>query len=123
MDTGYVEGHLAGHGKLFYSNRVSPDVQHKVETRISSPEECVYQYKAYGVVPKDTVVCAGTPTVPSVDPCVGDNGGPLFVKTGANSYKQVGIASYGISCAGPPALYTRVSAYRSWIEQVRAQKS
>jgi secreted trypsin-like serine protease len=53
---------------------------------------------------------------------VGDGGSPFFVKTGSNTFEQVGIYSFGLSCAGPPAVFTRVSAYRAWIEQVRQQK-
>ncbi|XP_021963663.1 venom serine protease Bi-VSP [Folsomia candida] len=121
VDTGYVEGILAGYGKISYSNRPTTDVLHKVNVRIATPTECQSAYMPYGVALRDTHICAGTPTIPSVDPCVGGEGGPLFVKTGANTFEQVGIASYGISCAGPQAVYTRVSAYRAWIEQVRMQ--
>lgn len=49
----------------------------------------------------------------------GDDGGPLIVQTGTNSYKQVGIASFGIKCGGPPQAFTRISSYRQWIDQVR----
>jgi len=123
VDTGYVEGILAGYGKISYSNRPNPtDIQYKVSVRIGSPTECQTSYTPYGVTLRDTFICAGTPTIPSVDACVGDNGGPLFVKTGANTFEQVGIASYGVTCAGPPAVYTRVSAYLAWINQVRMQK-
>jgi len=122
VDTGYIEGILSGYGKITYSNRPQTDTLYKVNVRIGAPTECTAAYSPYGVTLRDTHLCAGTPTVPSVDPCVGDNGGPLFVKTGANTFEQVGIASFGLSCAGPPPVYTRVSAYRGWIEQVRMQK-
>jgi secreted trypsin-like serine protease len=115
-----MEGILAGYGKIAYSNRPVSGVLHKVGARIPTPSECQGAYP--GVTLRDTNICAGTPTLPSVDPCVGDNGGPLIVKTGSNSYEQVGVASYGISCAGPPPIFTRVSAYRAWIEQVKMQK-
>ncbi|KAK5640464.1 hypothetical protein RI129_011275 [Pyrocoelia pectoralis] len=46
--------------------------------------------------------------------CVGDSGGPLVAD------KQIGIVSYGIPCGiGYPDVFTRVSAYKDWIEQNR----
>jgi len=122
VDTGYTEGIVAGYGKITYSNRPQTDVPYKVNVRIATPQECQSAYTPYGVQLRDSLICAGTPTVPSVDPCTGDNGGPLIVKTGANSYEQVGITTFGYQCAGPPQVFTRVSTYRTWIEQVRMQK-
>jgi secreted trypsin-like serine protease len=118
VDNGFTEGMFAGYGKLSYNNRPTTDDQYKVNVRIGTPQECQNAYSAQGVQLMDSQICAGTNTVPSVDPCVGDNGGPLIVKTGPNSYKQVGVASFGLACSGPPAVFTRVSSYRAWIQQV-----
>ncbi|KAI0232599.1 Chymotrypsin-like protease CTRL-1 [Lamellibrachia satsuma] len=51
--------------------------------------------------------------------CNGDSGGPLICKSGA-TYQLVGATSWGRSgCAGKyPSVYTRVSAYRTWIKGI-----
>jgi len=48
----------------------------------------------------------------------GDSGGPLVMKSG-ESYKQVGVVSYGTAfCASnSPDVYTRVSMFDSWIKE------
>ena len=44
----------------------------------------------------------------------GDSGGPLAVHD-----RIVGIASLGLPCAmGVPDIFTRVSAYTSWIKEI-----
>ena len=59
----------------------------------------------------------------------GDSGGPLFVGnryttnnggTTVNKALQVGIVSFGYGCARAnyPGVYTRISAFRSWISTV-----
>ncbi|RWS21958.1 chymotrypsin-2-like protein [Leptotrombidium deliense] len=51
--------------------------------------------------------------------CHGDSGGPLFL-TDTGRAVLIGIVSYGPqNCpANNPAVYTRVSAYRTWINQM-----
>ena len=52
------------------------------------------------------------------DSCQGDSGGPLFATTGSGRV-QIGIVSYGTSCALPefPGVYSEVNntAIRNWI--------
>lgn len=65
----------------------------------------------------DAQVCAGVPQG-GRDTCQGDSGGPL-VKIDVNGCPyQVGVVSWGVGCAreATPGIYTRVSAYRDWIE-------
>jgi hypothetical protein len=47
-----------------------------------------------------------------------DTGGPLYTKSGTLELR--GIASWGIGCGLPqfPGVYTEVSRYRTWIDQV-----
>jgi secreted trypsin-like serine protease len=56
--------------------------------------------------------------------CQGDSGGPLYWHNGSE-YVQVGITSFGPTTCGDStsvysSVFTEVSAYTSWIEQVMA---
>ncbi|XP_050420473.1 clotting factor G beta subunit-like [Adelges cooleyi] len=56
------------------------------------------------------------------DTCISDTGGPLQVKNAGGdytTYTQVGVTSFGKTCGykDVPSVYTRVSAYISWIEE------
>jgi hypothetical protein len=77
------------------------------------PDTCVRQYNETVTVDPDTMLCAGH-TSPNRDSCNGDSGGPLLDKA---TGKQVGIVSFGKGCGDPdfPGVYTRISAYKSWI--------
>lgn len=50
---------------------------------------------------------------------IGDSGGPIFQWSG-QYWEQVGIVSYGDGCAQPglPGVYTRLSFYYHWIEEI-----
>uniref|UniRef100_A0A8C5X4Z4 Chymotrypsin like n=1 Tax=Malurus cyaneus samueli TaxID=2593467 RepID=A0A8C5X4Z4_9PASS len=52
----------------------------------------------------------------------GDSGGPLVYRTG-NGWTLIGIVSWGTSNCNTrtPAMYTRVSQFRNWIDAVVAQ--
>jgi len=68
---------------------------------------------AYGSRIISSMLCAGTG---GKDTCQGDSGGPLA--TTAGSPRQLtGVTSFGSGCgrSGYPGVYTKVSAYRSWI--------
>uniref|UniRef100_T1H183 Peptidase S1 domain-containing protein n=1 Tax=Megaselia scalaris TaxID=36166 RepID=T1H183_MEGSC len=52
------------------------------------------------------------------DTCQGDSGGPIFMKKLFTPY-AIGLTSFGGSCAhGIPAVYTRISEYLDWIENI-----
>ncbi|CAO1418068.1 unnamed protein product [Diamesa hyperborea] len=52
------------------------------------------------------------------DACTGDSGGPLSYKHNKLHY-IAGVVSYGNSCGGNlPGIYTRVSSYIDWIEDI-----
>lgn len=63
--------------------------------------------------PIGSSICAGF-VAGGVDACQGDSGGPL-IQNGI----QIGIVTFGDGCAKAniPGVYTRVSAYSSWIVQ------
>ncbi|XP_015729276.1 chymotrypsin-like protease CTRL-1 [Coturnix japonica] len=66
-----------------------------------------------------SMLCAGGAGASS---CQGDSGGPLVYKNG-NVWTLIGIVSWGSTNCNIriPAVYTRVSHFRSWIDQTVAQ--
>uniref|UniRef100_A0A8C7XU78 chymotrypsin n=1 Tax=Oryzias sinensis TaxID=183150 RepID=A0A8C7XU78_9TELE len=83
---------------------------------LMSPDQC----KAYWGYSKitDAMICAGASGVSS---CQGDSGGPLVCEAGG-VWTQVGIVSWGTSNCNvyAPAVYSRVSYLRNWIDQTVA---
>lgn len=69
-----------------------------------------------------THLCVGVLPQGKVDSCNGDSGGPLVRKTDDGAFQLIGIVSRGMpgSCAsaGSAGIYTRIPAYRDWIEGV-----
>ncbi|XP_014285102.1 venom protease isoform X1 [Halyomorpha halys] len=68
----------------------------------------------------DQMICAGVPDG-SKDACQGDSGGPLVIREiGTCMRTQLGITSFGKECGNPdsPGVYSRVSNYISWIEEI-----
>lgn len=73
----------------------------------------------YGNIDSGTQVCAGY-LKGGKDSCQGDSGGPLMRwSPSGKSWVQIGIVSFGDVCGmkGSPAVYTKVAAYNSWINQ------
>lgn len=63
------------------------------------------------------MICAGFRGTPK-DTCQGDSGGPLVSANAQNSdWVEVGIVSWGRTCATNYGLYTKVSNYLDWIGQ------
>lgn len=57
-------------------------------------------------------------TVPCLDTCKGDSGGPLMTFVSNNVWVLAGLTSYGHECALPEyaGIYTRVAAFEDWIK-------
>lgn len=69
------------------------------------------------------MICAGDPRGGwKKDACQGDSGGPLQIITSNTSclFQVIGVTSFGIGCASVdiPGVYTRVSHYLNWIEDI-----
>uniref|UniRef100_A0A023EMF3 trypsin n=1 Tax=Aedes albopictus TaxID=7160 RepID=A0A023EMF3_AEDAL len=79
---------------------------------------CQQMYQKH-TLSEHTQICAGYPQG-GRDACVGDSGGPVVI----NQY-QVGIVSWGISCAQPnkPGMYTNVGSFRDWIYEIMMSKT
>ena len=68
----------------------------------------------------NNMICAGAVDMTAEDTCQGDSGGPLSVKNNdGTGFLLAGIVSFGNGCAaGTPGVYTRVSQYESWINNL-----
>lgn len=90
-------------------------------------DACARNRDGSGGVVGEHQICAGwvtaAPHQSIGDSCNGDSGGPLVAYDGAHRPYQVGLVSWGPSPCGQvgvPGVYTRTSAYASWIKaQVR----
>ncbi|XP_054721250.1 serine proteinase stubble-like [Uloborus diversus] len=111
---------VTGWGRTRYGVRDSPGILQKVELEVIDHTECQDWYKSIGRKETifSTMVCAGYKEG-GKDSCQGDSGGPLTaVKNGRTVL--VGLVSWGVGCARPklPGVYTKISEYVTWIDQV-----
>lgn len=61
------------------------------------------------------MLCAGYHSRP-YDTCLGDSGGPLMARNPQNSdWQQVGIVSWGLTCATNYGVYTKIGNYLDWV--------
>uniref|UniRef100_A0A4W4EYD5 Peptidase S1 domain-containing protein n=1 Tax=Electrophorus electricus TaxID=8005 RepID=A0A4W4EYD5_ELEEL len=93
----------------------SPGYLQEVQVPIIGNRQC---FCLYGGGITGNMICAGA--IPGgKDSCQGDSGGPLVIKQGS-IWIQAGIVSFGNGCAQAnyPGVYTRVSQYQKWINQV-----
>jgi len=78
------------------------------------PKTCQESWGNQGSV-IDSQLCFGTANQGG---CKGDSGGPLVCRKD-NHWTQVGIVSWGSpTCKTYPTVFTKVSAYRQWIDDV-----
>jgi|tagenome__1003787_1003787.scaffolds.fasta_scaffold20894464_2 secreted trypsin-like serine protease len=70
---------------------------------------------SYGDAILSQMLCAGFDSG-GEDSCQGDSGGPLVARTSPRT--QIGVVSWGLGCAAALkyGVYTRVTAYRDWID-------
>jgi len=110
---------VAGWGALSPQGFKQPDELQKVKVKVWKNSKCEKNYKAEvpgGIT--DNMMCAN---LPDRDSCQGDSGGPLFTcGYDADSCTQVGIVSWGISCAKEkyPGVYSRVTALKEWVDRI-----
>lgn len=103
-------GYATGWGTLSSGGSVS-NVLMQVSLMILPDYNCTQSI--YTDVDAETQVCAGIGN--GKDTCQGDSGGPLVQKDSDGRWYLVGITSYGVGCGTNPGVYTRASAYSSWI--------
>ena len=101
-----------GDVNLVQPTPTKPDYLKEANVQILYDVQCAY----YGVAFKPaSMLCAGYPEG-GVDSCFGDSGGPLAYFDGSD-WVQVGIPSWGNSCALPnfPGVYSRLDGNTDWI--------
>ncbi len=101
----------------------------QVELPLKSWQECRAHYEKLKIPPLESkikamdqrVICAGFPQG-GKDSCQGDSGGPLVARDAQNRWVQIGVVSWGPSCAIPDTfgIYSRTTAFEPWL---RAQTS
>lgn len=97
----------------------------KVNLTVVDTSSCSALYKTERKIPnglQESQLCAGD-AKGERDTCQGDSGGPLQVPNEFDLFKTeyhvVGITSFGRGCANQvPGVYTRVSHYLDWIENL-----
>ncbi|MBN3276500.1 CTRL protease, partial [Polyodon spathula] len=102
-----------GWGRTRFSS--SPAILQQVALPLLSPSSCK-QY--WGNKISDVMICAGASGASS---CQGDSGGPLVCER-SGTWDLVGIVSWGTQDCSvqAPAVYARVAALRSWIDNTVA---
>ncbi|XP_010841718.1 PREDICTED: mast cell protease 2-like [Bison bison bison] len=98
---------VAGWGQTAVNEPASSILQ-EVELRLMEPRACSH-FSAFN---HNLQLCVGNPQS-TKSAFKGDSGGPLLCAGVAQ-----GIVSYGLPSAKPPAVFTRISPYRPWIDEV-----
>ena len=93
------------------------DILRDVVVQAVDTEQCNSRNSYNGDVVDEVMFCAGVQGG-GKDSCSGDSGGPIIQKIG-NTHLQVGIVSWGETCAAAnyPGVYVRVSGVYDWIKQ------
>ncbi|XP_070533833.1 uncharacterized protein [Ptychodera flava] len=107
---------ISGWGDLYHGGS-SPDDMQVATIPLVSQETCRAHY-SYSRI-QDNMICAYYPGG-GVDTCQGDSGGPMACQTDTGRWYLAGVTSWGDGCAqyGIPGVYARVTAGRSWIDEV-----
>ncbi|XP_068436981.1 enteropeptidase [Clinocottus analis] len=111
---------IAGWGRVADQGSL-PDVLQEAAVPLLVHDQCQVQLPEYSITP--SMLCAGYPEG-GVDSCQGDSGGPLICLDDGH-WTLIGVTSFGVGCGRPqrPGVYTRVSAFSSWIAQTRRSSS
>ncbi|NXA56299.1 CELA1 elastase, partial [Nothocercus julius] len=110
--------YISGWG-LTQTNGALSSVLQQAYLPVVSYQTCS-RYSYWGSTVKSTMVCAGGDGLRSG--CQGDSGGPLHCAVNG-VYQVHGVTSFvsslGCNVRNKPTVFTRVSAYISWIDSVR----
>uniref|UniRef100_A0A182NZG7 Peptidase S1 domain-containing protein n=1 Tax=Anopheles epiroticus TaxID=199890 RepID=A0A182NZG7_9DIPT len=111
---------VTGWGRL-YEDGPLPSVLQEVTVPVIENKICETMYRSAGYIEHipHIFICAGWKKG-GYDSCEGDSGGPMVIQRGDKRFLLAGVISWGIGCAEPnqPGVYTRISEFRDWINQI-----
>ncbi|XP_011870284.1 PREDICTED: serine proteinase stubble [Vollenhovia emeryi] len=113
--------YVTGWGRL-YDEGPLPSVLQEVAVPVINNSVCEAMYRNAGYIEHipHIFICAGWRNG-GFDSCEGDSGGPMVIQRARDKrWILAGIISWGIGCAAPnqPGVYTRISEFRDWINQI-----
>ncbi|XP_072742799.1 uncharacterized protein Np isoform X2 [Anoplolepis gracilipes] len=113
--------YVTGWGRL-YEEGPLPSVLQQVAVPVINNTVCEAMYRNAGYIEHipHIFICAGWRNG-GFDSCEGDSGGPMVIqRTRDKRWVLAGVISWGIGCAAPsqPGVYTRISEFREWINQI-----
>nr|XP_018917962.1 PREDICTED: serine proteinase stubble [Bemisia tabaci] len=121
-DTNFVSStaYVTGWGRL-YEDGPLPSVLQEVSVPVINNSVCETMYRSAGFIEHipEIFICAGW-RKGGFDSCEGDSGGPMVIQRPDKRWLLAGVISWGIGCAEPnqPGVYTRISEFRDWINQI-----
>ncbi|XP_031516400.1 chymotrypsin-C-like [Papio anubis] len=112
--------YVTGWGRLWTNGPIADELQQGLQ-RVVDHATCS-RIDWWGFMVTETMVCAGGDGI--ISACSGDSGGPLNCQLENGSWEVFGIVSFGspwgYNTFKKPVVYTRVSAYIDWINEVGA---
>ncbi|XP_045487446.1 chymotrypsin-1-like [Pieris rapae] len=110
---------LTGWGYTDYDRSTVPNNLQMLEFETISNDDCTKQLKRSpypDLVPVDAgQLCVKRPN--NKGACHGDSGGPLVIQDDKNKTLQIGVVSWGVSCAKEyPDVFASVHGYYDWIQ-------
>uniref|UniRef100_A0A8C5QEH7 Peptidase S1 domain-containing protein n=1 Tax=Leptobrachium leishanense TaxID=445787 RepID=A0A8C5QEH7_9ANUR len=110
--------YVTGWGRLYTNGPIADNLQQALLPVVDHATCTLRDW--WGTQVRATMVCAGGDGI--VSGCNGDSGGPLNCQAPDGSWQVHGIVSFGsgLSCnyVKKPTVFTRVSAYINWINDV-----
>ncbi|XP_058448158.1 mucin-2 isoform X2 [Malaya genurostris] len=111
---------VTGWGRL-YEDGPLPSVLQEVTVPVIENKICETMYRSAGYIEHipHIFICAGWKKG-GYDSCEGDSGGPMVIQRPDKRFLLAGVISWGIGCAeaNQPGVYTRISEFRDWINQI-----
>jgi len=108
------ESIAVGWGSTFSGGSSAP-THREVSMPVLTDARCEQRFDGTSnLIEPSTQICAGEDQE-GKDTCQGDSGGPLVVKKSDGNWYLAGLTSWGYGC-GNGGVYTRSSAFRSWVE-------
>ncbi|XP_043526074.1 serine proteinase stubble [Frieseomelitta varia] len=113
--------YVTGWGRL-YDEGPLPSTLQEVAVPVINNTMCEIMYRNAGYIEHipHIFICAGWRNG-GFDSCEGDSGGPMVIQRARDKrWILAGVISWGIGCAVPnqPGVYTRISEFREWINQI-----